>query len=94
MEKLSATGKTIYIMSNANINLLHATTCNYAQNFLFSLQSFSLTPTIDKPTRVHNNTATLIDNILTNNMQNKITSGNIISDISDHFLNFVLPIPL
>ena len=85
IEKLSATGKVIYIMSDTNINLLHASSCTYAQNFLFSLQSFSSIPTIHKRTRVHNNSATLIDNIFTNNVQEEIISGNIISDISDHF---------
>ena len=50
----------------------------------------TLIPTIDKPTRVHNNSATLIDNIFTNNVQEEIISGNIISDISDHFTQFCI----
>jgi len=69
-------------MGDFNINL------RYAYNFLLSLQSFSFIPTIDKPTRVYNNSATLIDNILTNKVDVKITSGNIISDISDHYSQF------
>ena len=60
----------------------------YAQEFLLCLQSFSFTPTIDEPTRVHNSSATLIDNILTNKVDANITSGNIVSDISDHFSQF------
>ena len=75
-------------MGDFNINLLHAESSHYAQEFLLSLQSFSFTPTIDKPTRVHNSSATLIDNILTNNIDVNITSGNIVSDISDHFSQF------
>ena len=58
--------KSVYIMGDFNINLLHAESSRYAQEFLLSLQSFSFIPTIDKPTRVHNSSATLIDNILTN----------------------------
>ena len=58
--------KSVYIMGDFNINLLHAESSRYAQEFLLSLQSFSFTPTIDKPIRVHNSSATLIDNILTN----------------------------
>ena len=77
-------------MSDTNINLLHVSSCIYAQNFLFSLQSFSLIRTVDKPTRVHNNSAALIDNIFTNNVQEEIISGNIISDISDHFTQFCI----
>ena len=75
-------------MGDFNINLLHVETSRYAYDFLLSLQSFSFIPTIDKPTRVCNNSATLIDNILTNKVDVKITSGNIISDISDHYSQF------
>ena len=72
-------------MGDFNINLLHAETSCYAQDFLLSLQSFSFIATIDKPTRIYNNSATLIDNMLTNKVDVEITSGNIISDISDHY---------
>ena len=72
------------------INLLHAKTSCYAQDSLLSLQSFSFIPTIDKPTRVYNNSATLIDNILTNKVDTEITSGNISSDTSDHYSQFCI----
>ena len=88
LEKLMASNKSVYIMGDFNINLLHAKSSRYAEEFLLSLQSFSFIPTIDKPTRVHNSSATLIDNILTNNVDANITSGNIVSDISDHFSQF------
>ena len=84
-ERLITSNKSIYIMGDFNIDLLHAETSCYAQDFLLSLQSFSFIPTIDKPTRVYNNSATLIDNILTNKVDVEITSRNIISDISDHY---------
>ena len=90
IEKLNASGKPIYLMGDFNINLLRSETCNYAQNFLLSLQSFNLMPTIDKPTRVHNNSATLIDNIFVNQLGNNVTSGNIVSDISDHYSQFFI----
>ena len=77
-------------MGDFNINLLGVETCNYAHNFLLSLQSFSLIPTIDKPTRVYKNTATLIDNILVNKLDAGIYSGNIVSDISDHYSQFCI----
>ena len=90
IENLCAIGKPIFLMSDTNINLLRSSTCNYARNFLFSLQSLMFTPTIDKPTRVHRSSATLIDNIFTNKLDNEIISGNIISDISDHFTQFCI----
>ena len=77
-------------MGDFNINLLHAETSCYAQDVLLSLQSFSFIPIIDKPTRVYNNSATLIDNILTNKVDVEITSGNIISEISDHYSQFCI----
>ncbi len=77
-------------MGDFNINLLNAQTCQYTQNFLFTLQSYALTPTIDKPTRVYNQSATLIDNIFVNKIENPILSGNIVSDISDHFSQFCI----
>ena len=85
LERLITSNKSIYIMGDFNINLLHAETSCYAQDFLLSLQSFSFIATIDKPTRIYNNSATLIDNMLTNKVDVEITSGNIISDISDHY---------
>ena len=72
-------------MSDSNLNLLHFNSCNYVQDFLLTLQSLNLTPTIDKPTRVYRNSATLIDNIFTNKVEENIISGNLISDVSDHF---------
>ena len=63
LEKLITSNKSIYIMGDFNINLLHVETSCYAQDLiLLSLQSFSFIPTIDKPTRVYNTSATLIDN--------------------------------
>ena len=39
---------------------------------------------------MHRNSFTLIDNIFTNKVNENIISGNIISDISDHFSQFCL----
>ena len=73
-------------MGDFNINLLNAETCNFTKDFLLSLQSYSFIPTIDKPTRLNSNSATLIDNIFVN----QIGSGNIIPDISDHYSQFCI----
>ena len=81
LERQITSNKSIYIMGDFNINLLQAKTSCYVQDFLLSLQSFLFIPTIDKLTRVYNNSATLIDNILTNKVDVEITSGNIISVI-------------
>ena len=77
-------------MGDFNVNLLRAESCKYSHNFLLSLQSYSFIPTIDKPTRVYRNSATLIDNILVNNVKGTGSSGNVVSDVSDHFTQFCI----
>ena len=87
---LSASNKSVFVMGDFNINLLGVQKRSYAHNFLLSSQRFSFFPTIDKPTRVHNNSAALIDNILLNRFDYNITSGNIVSDVSDHDSQFCI----
>ena len=76
--------KDVYIMGDFNIDLLKCESSQISQDFLLSLQSCYLTPTVDKPTRVQRSSATLI----VNNPDQLLASGNIISDISDHFSQF------
>ena len=47
-------------------------------------------PQIILPTRVTSRTAALIDNIFINSYENKSTSGNITTSISDHLLQFLI----
>ena len=78
--------KDVYIMGDFNIDLFKCESSQISQDFLLSLQSCYLTPTVDKPTRVHRSSATLI----VNNPNQLLASGNIISDISDHFSQFCI----
>ena len=48
------------------------------------MYSLGLYPLIDKPTRITDFSATLIDNIFTNELHHNITSGILFNDISDH----------
>ena len=45
-------------------------------------------PHILQPTRVTENTATVIDNIFSNNIEDEISSGNILITFSEHFSQF------
>ena len=72
-------------MGDFNIDLLKYENCKSSQTLLQCMQSFSMLPTIDKPTRVYGSSATLIDNIFTNNLTNDISRGNIVTDTTDHF---------
>lgn len=82
--------KPLYIIGDFNIDLLKSETCQFSREFFHLLQSCFLFPTIDKPTRVYNTSATLIDNICTNQLNYNVISGNVISDISDHFSQFCI----
>ena len=90
LDKMTSRNLPTYILGDFNINLLKSETCDFAHEFLTLLQSCFFIPTIDKPTRVYNNSATLIDNIFVNNPESVVLSGNVISDISDHFTQFCI----
>ena len=88
IQNLDSKNKTIFLLGDFNIDLLKAGVNNYSHNFLLALQSSFMIPTIDKPTRVYNNSATLIDNIFTNSPDKIVNCSNIISDISNHYSQF------
>ena len=54
------------------------------------MSSYGLLPQILHPTREIGNSITIIDNILTNNISNSIQSGNILTDFSDHYCQFII----
>lgn len=88
VELYASMGRHLFIVGDFNIDMLKIGHCNYAHNFLLSLQSCSLFPSIDKPTRVYGNSATLIDNIFISNPDELLYSGNVVSDLSDHYSQF------
>ena len=64
----------------------------YTSSFFNRLLTYSFFPTISKPTRITEHSATLIDNIYTNayNIADNILSGNLYTDITDHLPVFML----
>ena len=73
-------------MGDFNIDLLKTDNCDYSNRFCEQLFTSSFFPLINRPTRITQHTATLIDNIFTNDLE-QIESGInglIFSDISDH----------
>lgn len=78
--------KPCYLLGDYNINLLASNTNrDEFENLMFS---YAFLPLIDKPTRVTKKSATLIDNIYTNqptNQQQPDLSGILVNDVSDHF---------
>ena len=62
LEKFISTGKNVCVMGDFNLCLLKSEISEFSHNFLLSLQSCYLIPTIDKPSQVRSNSASLIDN--------------------------------
>ena len=71
-----------------NINLLNEDVHTLTNDFINIMSSYSLYPSITKPTRITPTSATLIDNIFTNSNSNQ-TSGIIVADVSDHLPVFI-----
>ena len=82
--------KTIFLCGDLNIDLLKHEHHSNAKHCLDLMYSLGLYPLIDKPTRITDISATLIDNIFTNEMRNNITCGILFNDISDHLPIFAL----
>ena len=79
-------------MGDYNINLLNSDSHHPTGEFLDILYSDMLFPLITRPTRVTANSATLIDNVFTNNFysDNWSAQGILVTDISDHYPVFHL----
>jgi hypothetical protein len=76
-----------YVFIDSNIDLLNLDTGNSA-DYLNLILSKGFLQCVTKATRIQNNSKSLIDNIITNRA-GEITTGTVISDISDHFFTFI-----
>ena len=78
--------KHVIIGLDHNLDLLKSTRHSQMQQFLEITLEANLIPTITKPTRVTNTSATLIDNILIKSDLHETHQSNVIIDnISDHY---------
>ena len=82
--------KIQYIMGDFNINLINYHSHYLTNEFVDMIYSFYSKPLITKPTRITSNSATLIDNIFTNDIDNIVLNGILYLDISDHLPSFVI----
>ena len=87
------TPDTCIIGGDINIDLLR-TNCKLSQSYLDVMTTNNFIPTITTPTRITDSTVTLIDHIFVklpkSKINNKITAGNLLCDISDHLPNFTI----
>ena len=77
-------------MGDFNINLLKLDSSDVSKDFFETMISYSLCPTIFKPTRITCHTASLIDNCFTNSFEDTSSSGILVTDISDHLPIFLI----
>ena len=82
--------KVLYLVGDFNIDLIKEQSHNQTKNFINTIFSMGLYPIITKPTRFDGHSATLIDNIFTNELQHENTSGLILNDITDHLPVFTM----
>ena len=85
LNKLSNENKEVYLCGD----LLKLHGVNNYKKFYELTSSYGYLPQILQPTRIQGDSATIIDNIFTNICDRKIESGNIITDFSDHYSQFV-----
>ena len=72
-------------MADFNIDLLKRDTNGQTTDFIHGMFASAFYPTISRPTRVTQQTATLIDNTITNMHEYPFTSGILYNDMSDQF---------
>ena len=79
--------KICYLLGDYNINILNYASHVHTAQFVDMMSSSGFIPLITRPTRVTATSATLIDNIFTNYLEDigHSIQGLFITDVSDHF---------
>ena len=90
LQKVQKENKTLFIMGDFNINLYNYSSHTETNDFINLMVSNYLLPHSLHPTRVTDHSATIIDNIFSNNCELDTLSGNLLSQISDHFPQFLI----
>ena len=82
--------KLFYLLGDLNIDLFKHDVHRPTSEFLDTIYSYNVYPLVTKPTRVTASSATLIDHILSNNIDVSYghTQGILCTSISDHFAVF------
>ena len=92
LAKIKAEKKFLYLLGDYNIDLLQSDKHSSTQDFLDILYSHHLLPNITKPTRVTKSSATLIDNIFSNDISSydNLLTRIMYTDITDHYPVFYI----
>ena len=82
--------KKIIIAGDLNIDLLKYSSHHTTTEFLDHMLINNLIPKITMPTRITENSSSLIDHVYTNIDKSQCIAGTLTTDISDHYSNFIL----
>ena len=81
--------KNCLIFGDFNLDLLRYETSNIVESFVHSNFENSFYSVVNKPTRVTSHSATVIDHIWCNFVNNSFVSGVLLTEFSDHFAPFM-----
>ena len=87
LDILNKENRPSYLLGDYNIDILKYN--SHSESFLNQLLSYGFFPKIDRPTRITDSTATLIDNIITNVHLPNIFSGLWTAAVADHLAVFI-----
>ena len=88
LEKINRERKNCILLGDFNVDLLKFDSHNDTRDYYDLLSANGFRPLIFQPTRISSKSATLIDNIFTNDIETPSNGGNITTAISDHFPQF------
>ena len=81
LDTLSSENKTVVLLGDYNADLPKYDQISNISDFYYLIHSFILLPHIFSPTRTTATSATLIDNIFTNNYSSSFVSGNLVNTL-------------
>ena len=90
LNKIQTEKKFCVLAGDFNLNLIKYSKTTGINQFLEIILSQNSMPQITLPARVTGRTVTLIGNILINSYENKCTSGNVTTSVSDHLPQFLI----
>ena len=85
LDIVAGENKKCYILGDFNLDLAKYNISNPVNDLVSLFTSYNLFCSINRPTRVSDSTASIIDHIWTNDITHLIKAGIIHSEISDHF---------
>ena len=90
LEIISKENKMVVLLGDFNADLLKYDHDEEVSGFLDAMYFKLLLPNISSPTRITSTSATLIDDIFTNDYDNTSTSGNLVTTLSDHIAQILI----